>query len=383
MKDFILKGTLYIMRMIMNFIYFFIKLFPVKKNKVLMISRQSDKINIDFEVLKDEIVNNHKELKIKILCKKIPNGIIGKIAYCFYTIKCMYHIATSKVCIVDGYVIPISVLKHKKGIIIVQIWHAIGAIKKFGRQVLDKNEGSKKIIADVMRMHKNYTFITCTSETTKEIYSEAFGTEKEKILVLGMPRVDYLLGKDNQINEQAEIVREKYPELKEKETILYVPTFRKGKSAHIYDVINSVNHEKYNLIIRLHPLDDTKVDEEYVISRKYSTFDLLKIADYVITDYSALGLEATVLNKPTFFYLYDIEEYNTNRGLNVNLQQEMKNATFNNISEIIKKIENKEYDYKELEKFKAKYVQTADTKNSERIVKYIISLMEVEDGKKE
>ena len=144
MKDFILKSALYIMKVVLDFIYFFIKLFPMQKNKVLMLSRQSNEIYIDFELLKNEIEKN-KNIKVKVLCKKIPKDFLGKIQYCFYTIKCMYHIATSKVCIVDGYVIPISILKHKKSLIIVQIWHAMGAIKKFGRQVLDKKVEHGKI----------------------------------------------------------------------------------------------------------------------------------------------------------------------------------------------------------------------------------------------
>ena len=45
-----------------------------------------------------------------------------------------------------------------------------------------------------MKMHANYTCITCTSEATKKIYSEAFNTDIDKVQVLGMPRIDYLLG---------------------------------------------------------------------------------------------------------------------------------------------------------------------------------------------
>jgi len=55
MKDFIL----YILRAVMSFIYFFIKLFPIQKNKILMISRQSNEISIDFEMLKDEMLKNN------------------------------------------------------------------------------------------------------------------------------------------------------------------------------------------------------------------------------------------------------------------------------------------------------------------------------------
>lgn len=174
MKDFVLSCILYIMKFGMNFIYFFIKLFPIQKNKITMLSRQSDKINIDFEMLLDEIQQKYPNIRVVVLCKKIPNEFIKKIKYCFYIIKCLYHIATSKVCIIDGYVIPISSLKHKKGLIIVQIWHAMGAIKKFGKQVLDKKEGSSSLIAKIMGMHENYTFITCTSNITKQFYAEGF-----------------------------------------------------------------------------------------------------------------------------------------------------------------------------------------------------------------
>ncbi len=371
MKNFILKCGLYTLKGIMSFIYFFIKLFPTKQNKVLMISRQSNEPSIDFNVLKDEFLKTNSNVQIKILCKKIPKKFIKRIGYCFYIIKCMYHIATSSVCIVEGYVIPVSALKHKKNLIIVQIWHALGAIKKFGKQILNQKEGSSSVVANIMEMHKNYTFVTCASKATKEFYAEAFGIEKEKILVLGMPRIDYLLGKDNKINENIEKLLKEYPKLKEKKNILYVPTFRKGESTSIEKLVKLVDETKYNLIIRLHPLEKTLIDSKYTVNAKYSTFELLKIADYVITDYSAIAFEATVVNKPIFFYLYDLNKYEENRGLNVNLNKEMKQVTFSNIEDIISIIKQEKYPYKEYEKFKQKYIETLDTNNSKRIIETI------------
>ena len=376
MKKNVLSVILYIVRFAMSFIYFFIKIFPIQKNKITLLSRQSNNINIDFEMILDEINKNHKDIKVTVLCRKIPNDLIKKIGYCFYIIKCLYHIATSKVCIIDGYVIPISSLKHKKDLIIVQIWHAMGAIKKFGRQVLDKKEGSKSNIANIMKMHRNYTAVMCTSEVTKEHFSKGFGTDANKILILGMPRIDYLLGKDNKINEKVKKIINNYPILKEKKTILYVPTFRKEKSTHVYDLINAIDEKKYNLIIKLHPLDETKIDNKYTVSKEYKTFELLKIADYIITDYSAVAFEASILQKQLYFYLYDIEEYRENRGLNIDLQKEMPQSTFLDVKDIIKTIEKNRYNYEELKKFKEKYVETADINNTERIVEYIIKLME-------
>lgn len=380
MKNLVLSCMLYIMKFGMNFIYFFIKLFPMQKNKITMLSRQSNKVNIDFEMLLDEINKKHKDIKVKVLCKKIPNGFTKKIGYCIYTIKCLYHISTSKVCIIDGYSIPISSLKHKKNLIIIQIWHAMGAIKQFGKQVLDKNEGNKSIIANIMKMHQNYTYVMCVSENAKKIFSEGFGTEENKVLTLGMPRIDYLLGKDDKINQKVEKLIFDYPILKEKKNILYVPTFRKGQSTKVYDVINAIDDKKYNLIIKLHPLDKTKIDDKYTVSREYKTFELLKIADYVITDYSAVAFEAALLDKQIFFYLYDIEEYKQNRGLNINLKEELPQSTFLDINNIVEVIENECYNYQDLKMFKEKHIETVDMNNTTRIVDYIVELMEGKDG---
>lgn len=366
MKKKISTFKLYILRSIMSFIYFFIKLFPMQKDRVVMISRQSNEPSIDFKLLEEEF--NNKDAKITILCKKLPKDFIGMTKYCFFIVKCMYYLSISRVCIVDGYVIPVCVLKHKKNLVVCQIWHAMGAIKKFGKQILDKKEGSKEEIAKAMKMHQNYNYITCTSNATKIFYSEAFGVDPNKILVLGMPRIDYLLQDNKDIIEE---IKEKYPKLKGKKNILYVPTFRKGKSSHVNNVISAIDEEKYNLIIRLHPLENTKVEEKYIIDNKYSTMDLLKISDYIITDYSAIAFESAILNKPTFFYLYDIEEYQNNRGLNIDLEKEMPNSTNKDIDKILEVIENETYNMKELKNFREKYVETNDNENTKRIVEYL------------
>lgn len=415
MKNFILIIPLYIAKILMKIIYFFIKIFTRQQNKVTMLSRQSNDINLDFRLIKEElekeknikiITNNEKKLniennskktrnskkinnltegnrqkeekiklKIKILCKKIPKNFGGRLSYCFYIVKCMYHIATSKVCIVDGYNIPICALKHKKNLEIIQIWHALGAIKKFGYQVLDKKEGTSSKVAKIMDMHSNYNCVTCASEATRKIYAEAFNTDLDKIKVMGMPRIDYILSKDNEINKKVEELKMDYPNFSGKKTILYVPTFRRGQTINISKIEKAINKEKYNLIIRLHPLDNTKVSEEYLVNRKYSTFDLIKFADYIVTDYSAIAFETATLGKPLFFYLFDIDNYKDRRGLNIDLQQEMPNCTKATMTEIAKIIEKDTYNYEELKKFREKYVETIDTNNTERICDYVIDTL--------
>jgi len=362
MKNVLIK----IFKICMNIIYSIFKL-QRTQNKVTMLTRQSNKPFVDFKLLEKEFVK--KDIKVVILCKKIEKGIINKLKYGIHLIYSMYHLASSKYCIIDGYSICVSMLNHKSELQVMQIWHALGAIKKFGYQILGMDEGRNQESANNLSMHKNYTYVTCCSEVTKEFYAEAFNVEEDKVKVLGMPRVDYLRNLDNNFNKE---IYTDYPKLKEKKNIVYVPTFRKKQRVELDELVKAVDKEKYNLIIRLHPLDKNIIEPENQIDGKYLTYDLLAIADYIITDYSAVAIEASILNKPLFFYLYDYEKYEERRGLNVDLELEVPSFVGFNAREIVDKIEKDDYNMQELIEFQKKYVETKDINNTENIVEFLI-----------
>lgn len=372
----IIRIGIYIGKGFLNILYFFVKMFPVR-NKVLMLSRQSDESSVDFNYIKEEILKRTDNVEVTILCKILRKTAKERLKYCLYIIKCMYHIATSKVCILDGYSIPISILKHKKSLTIIQIWHASGAIKKFGYQSINKKEGRGVQIARIMKMHKNYNYVIAPSIATAEFYKEAFGIDKDKIVINGLPRLDYILG-DEKSNEKTKKFYIDYPKYKKKETILYVPTFRKDvdDSSKINQLINSIDFSRYNLIIKLHPLDKTKSVLKYTVSKKYNTYDLLRIANYIITDYSAVAFEAAILDKPLYFYVHDIEQYKKVRGLNIDLFKEMNNNTSKNIKEIIMSIENNTYDFEELNEFKLKYMGNDYYNNTSKLVDFVFKYLD-------
>lgn len=379
MKNIILTIGITILKFFANLIYCILKIFPTK-NKIVMITRQSNTPTLDFRLLKEEIENTDNSIIIEILCNKIESnalyraGILYKIKYILYILKIMYNLATSKVCIVDGYCIPVCILKHKKKLKIIQIWHASGAVKKFGYQILDKEAGSNSKIAELMCMHKNYDYIIAPSKITKKYFSEAFNTSEDKIVKLGLPRLEYI--SEGKYSKSEEIFKE-YPKLKEKKNILYIPTFRKNNDFNAVEKIleYKIDENKYNLIISLHPLDTTPVPEKYLVNKKYSSYDLIKIADYIITDYSALSIEASVLNKPIFIFLPDIKEYKEETGLNINLKEELSTFTCENFGEIIDKIEKKEYNTKEIKKYREKYIEINENKTTENLASFILNNM--------
>ncbi len=182
-------------RVYLNFfrvLYVFFKFFPTQANKVLFLSRQVDVPSVDFKMLQKELLKQNAELKIKTMTKRIqksPKEIFLKNTPQMF--RQMYHLATARVCIVDGYNIAVSTLKHKHSLRVIQIWHSLGAIKKFGK-ASPKTVFEQKI-AEIFCMHEGYDVIICSSEASTDFFAEAFGYDKEVVKVCGLPRVDYLL----------------------------------------------------------------------------------------------------------------------------------------------------------------------------------------------
>ena len=379
MKKLILAIGITILKILANCIYSILKIFPTK-NKILMITRQANTPTLDFRLLKEKIENIDETINIKDFCYKVESnslyksGIIYKIKYIFYILKIMYHLANSRMCVVDGYCIPVSILKHKRKLKVIQIWHASGAVKKFGYQIMDKKEGSNSHLSNLMCMHKNYDYLIAPSDATIRFFSEAFNYPIEKFVKLGLPRLEYI--SNSKYNTSKEIYNE-YPKLKEKENILYVPTFRKDMDINLLDEVlkTKIDEKKYNLIIKLHPLDNTEVPERYLIDGKYSSYDLIKIADYIVTDYSALSIEASILKKPIFLLLNDLSNYQENRGLNINLKEELPSFVCNSFSSVISKITNKKYNIEEIIKYKNKYIEVDEKNTIENLAKFILNLI--------
>lgn len=367
---------------ILNFIYLFIKLIPTK-NKITMISRQSNTEPMDFRLIREEIERRNNKTKVVVLCHQLDGGInstfINKIKYIFHMFKQMYHIATSKVVILDTYCMVISILKHKKRLKVIQIWHSMGTMKKFGYAVLGLNEGSSEKIAYAMKMHKNYDYILASSDAYKDHLASGFNCNPDIILTYPLPRYDLLVdsGFDKRCKDKIEST---YPILKKKKNIVYCPTFRKyecGFEEALNKLIECVDLNKYNLILKLHPLSKVNIDvknDGVIIDKKYATFDMLSIADYVISDYSCVIYEAAVKNIALYFYNFDMDTYLDKRGLAIDYYKELPGIISKDPKDIINDIEKNNYDYKKLKEFSDKYVTPSDgaTKN---IVDFVYKIM--------
>ncbi len=360
---------LIIPKLIIKFIYLIFRIFPINEKKVVFISRQSNSITLDFKLLKEEITKLDDSFKIVVLCNKLQMSFKGIISYSFVIIKQLYHLATSKVCVVDSYCMALSNVKLKKGITVIQIWHAIATIKKFGYQTIYKQYGRQSKVAKILNMHKNYDYVVSGSETMKPIFAEAFNVPTSKVICCGTPRIDYLLRNCDNIKDE---ILKHYPQLTKKKNILYAPTFRRDKDIGINKLVNIIDFNKYNLIVKTHPVKNQTFNNKFILNcKEFITTDLLTVADYVITDYSSICIESALLNKPTYFYLYDIDDYNKFNGLNVDLEKEMKPYCFKNFNKLYKSLE-KNYQYEKLHNLKNKYVTNQNGNSTTTLAELIV-----------
>ena len=362
-----------------NILYVFFKIIPSQR-KITMLSRQSNYPSKDFLMIEERIKAIDHNIKVVKLCRTLDGGInsslLSKIKYGFHTLLQMYHIATSKVVVLDSYCIVISVLRHKKKLKIIQIWHSMGTMKKFGYAALDTEEGTKSEIAYIMKMHNNYDYVFASADSYKEHLANGFHIDKDKIITMPLPRLDLL--KSQRYKEKTQsLVYKAYPMLKEKPVIMYCPTFRKNEMEFekaLERLIKCIDFDKYNFVVKLHPLSKVILKEDIIQAKEFSSFDMLFVADYVISDYSCIIYEAAVLNIPLYFYNFDMNLYLKERGLAIDYYKELPGVISKNPEEIFESIEDKPYDMNALQRFKEKYI--FETENAtENIAKFILNLI--------
>ena len=111
MKNLILRICVTVFKTVLKIIYGIFKMFPVDNNKVLFCSRQSNSIPLDFLLLQEELQTRNSDVKIVTICRNIGGGISDYIKFGLQMVKSMYHLATGRVCVIDSYWPPVSLLK--------------------------------------------------------------------------------------------------------------------------------------------------------------------------------------------------------------------------------------------------------------------------------
>lgn len=304
-----------------------------------------------------------------------------KVTYCSKTIQkdpakaleAAKTIFSSKVVVTDDYLSIWRDTKKREGQYYVQIWHAAGAFKKFGVEGTGMYPGM-----DAM-YHKDYDLVTVSSEDIREIYAKAFRISKDNVRALGVPRSDKFFDEDY-LEKTRKAVFEKMPELEGKQIIVYAPSFRgKGiKRVYLplvdYGRIDKALNDDQIMLLCPHPLmppyEGKWNYDKIKLVRDISTNDAMIAADLLITDYSSVIFEYSLLNKPMAFFCYDYDEYD--RDFYLDYDKDLPGEIFKTTDGFIEYLSKGSFETDgRLTAFREKYMSACDGNSSRRVAEAI------------
>ena len=140
-------------------------------------------------------------------------------------------------------------------------------------------------------------------------------------------------------------------------------------------VLNALG-EEYVIIFKFHPLllKTTLSDDSRVINMNHeNTHDLFAVCDVLISDFSSIIFDYSLLNKPMCFFVPDLDEYIETLGCFVDYRRVMPGAICYNETQVIAALQgNKKYDIKA---FRDMFFKYQDGHNTQRIVMFIDKLI--------
>lgn len=362
------------------------RIFPVKQKVVLLVS---------FPENPTAIIKQMNEMKVtpKTVVFYDPRVDVTGFNFDFIQLKpkkikhfisLMFHLNTAKVVITDNYFVELAGLKERKNVTCVQIWHANGALKKFGWEDKAAQKRSARDKKRFQEVYRRFSKVLVGSDEMAAIFQKSFLLEDSQMLKLGIPRTDNFFNQQ-QLKENAEWTNTKL-HLSNKKNLLYAPTFRDEElhSTTLHLDIAKMKQalgNEYQLILKLHPSisnDLDKVVDDFVVYADKETpiETILPAVDMLITDYSSIPFEFALLEKPMLFFTYDLEEYDKARGLSDGFLATIPGPFVHTTEELIQVIEQEAFDLEMVRAFAAKWNKYSDGHSSERFVSFLKEQLE-------
>ncbi|MGG0130769.1 CDP-glycerol glycerophosphotransferase family protein [Bacillus tropicus] len=363
------------------------RVFPIQKKATFIMSYGENALSI-YEKMREKKTDLDVVFLYKPTCKYKLKDYPEVKSYQFETlsivnmIEAVYHLTTSKHVIIDNYFGFLSAVKFRKGTECIQLWHAAGAIKKFGLLATVFKKRNRRAQKRFVKVYNNFHKIVVGSDALATVYADAFNLSQDQMLSTGIPRTDLFFDKmkkkqiiNNFLNENQF--------LREKKIILYAPTFRDGEIEHFnlnlnLEEIYKELHQEYIFLIKLHPAVRNKIN--YL--KQYSDFifdyslypnvnELLLITDILITDYSSIPFEFCLLNKPMIFYPYDLEQYKKQRGFIEDYHATVPGPVVYSTKELIEVIQKNDFNMNDIKTFSQKWNQYSKGNSSGSFVEKI------------
>ena len=327
----------YVKKLLVFIYHIMAKVFPMSKDKVMFMSNMGRNYSGNTRAIYEAMLNDKRfDKKKKIwafngeyfdMVKKYGDSLLPKGCKVvrYGGMKYYFHMATSGIWIFDTRQEPYLI--KRKGALYFMTWHGT-QLKKLGLDMIQFNmagedRGRDEYAQSFIKESAKWDYLIVQNDYSEAISAGAFGF-KNTVLKIGYPRTDKLIkegfGKDRGITGTSE---------KRKKILVYAPTWRddeylgngfyKVPSRPDFIKLEKELGDEYTIVLKLHYLvrinkgdiPQSVIDSGFVkiCGNEIDINDLYLESDGVITDYSSLIFDYSVLERPIFFFCYDLENY--------------------------------------------------------------------------
>lgn len=345
---------------------------PVDPDRVVLATARVPVLDGNLAYVDAAMRARHPERRYVHLLEPYSYGLRGRLTYLARLVRGMYHLRTAGLFIVDNAYLPIHVGPHRQGTTVVQLWHAVGALKRFGVDATTPLAEPERTF-----LHRYYDYVVVPTEGTRAPYGAALRTPVERVLPLGAPRTDFFF--DAPAMEAArQRLLARYPGLAGRTVVLVAPTFRgRGRDKRAGEGFDAVRIRAalppdHALVLKTHPNLDpgaTPRDGYDVIAEPASEMnDWLALADVLVTDYSSSIFEYALLRRPLVLFVPDLAEYEADPGLYLDYRTEMIGTQVADTDGVIAAIRDRVVDEVAYEAFIERHIGLTDGGASARFV---------------
>jgi CDP-ribitol ribitolphosphotransferase len=357
---------------------------PIRPRVVLATSHLG-RIEGNLAYIRGELERRGPPLRFVTLTSRPEAGWRGRVRGVRDALQAGFHLATARVFVVDDYYFPMYVARKRRGTTYVQVWHACGALKRFGYSVLDKEFGPGDEFVAHFPIHSQYDLCLVSAMRFAAFYSEAFRQPVERFTsALGIPRTDLFFDTERS-SRAAAAVRQRYAIPADRRVILYAPTFR-GPSILVarnpteldLGSLRDVLGADHVVLLRAHPFVRERTSlaglEGFVIdvSGHPDINELMLVSDVLVTDYSSAIFEFALLGRPMAFFAPDHEPYERERGFYVDYPSFVPGPIFETTEALAAHLRDGPFDTERVRRFAAESFDVADGRASARFVEEVV-----------
>ena len=349
-----------------------LRLLPLRRDRVTLATARLDRLDGNLRFLHDAIRRLRPDVRLSLILEPYSYGLAGKLAYALRTVRGMYLLQTSRLFVVDNAYLPVHVLAHRRETTVVQVWHAEGALKRFGRDTVQPLAEPERSF-----LHRHYDWVVTSGEAAREPWARAFAIERDRVLALGSPRTDLFLDDAARSAARARVLAA-HPELAGHRVILYAPTFRgRGVAKRPgpgFDTarLRAALPSGDALVLKGHPnLDPALVATggfDVVLDAATDLNEVLTATDILITDYSSAIFDAVLLRLPLVLLTADLAAYERDPGLYLDFVHEMIGTQVVDTDGVIDAILGGRFDLAPYPAFVERHLAPCDGHASERFV---------------